>query len=163
MTDRPAEHGHVPGWRFTFVAGFVPLVAGLTILLATWLATVRPDAPYWLVVGELNFTHRSLAEAGSHAAEWIDVNGSVSGVNIVAAAIGVMVASRFGLREGRRWAWWFLAFCFVWVGLHDAVMATKFLVATGVPLLILPYTYCVLMAIGLIRSRRVASPSGRDV
>jgi hypothetical protein len=58
------------------------------------------------------------------------------------------------LRGGQRWAWWFLAFCLVWVGLHDATMATRFFRATGQPVFVLPYTYCVLMLTGLMRSRR---------
>jgi len=33
--------GSVPGWRLTFIAGFVPLVAGLLALLVTWVGVVR--------------------------------------------------------------------------------------------------------------------------
>jgi hypothetical protein len=64
------------------------------------------------------------------------------------------VVARFGLRNGQRWAWWFLAFCFVWIGLHDAVMTTVFFRATGQPFLVLPYTYCVLMLGGLVWTRK---------
>ena len=39
-------------------------------------------------------------------------------------------------------------------GLHDATMATRFFAATGQPVLVLPYTYCGLMLVGLLRSRR---------
>lgn len=141
----------VPGWRLTFAAGFVPLTAGLITLLVTWVSAARADAAYWLGTGTLDFTHASLSH---DAAAWLDTSGSVGGVNIVAAAVGVMVASWFGLRAGKRWAWWFLAFCFVWVGLHDAAMATRFYALTGEPFLLMPYTYCVLMAAGLLRSRR---------
>jgi hypothetical protein len=76
------------------------------------------------------------------------------GVNIVGGAVAVIMVARFGLRGGQRWAWWFLAFCFVWVGLQDATMATRFFNATGEPFILLPYTYCVLMLAGLLRSRR---------
>jgi len=34
-------------------------------------------------------------------------------------------------------------------------MATRFFAATGQPVLVLPYTYCALMLVGLLRSRRV--------
>ena len=86
-----------------------------------------------------------LSRAGREAPAWVQLSGSVGGVNIVAGAVAVIVVARFGLRGGQRWAWWFLAFCLVWVGLHDATMATRFFYATGQPVLVLPYTYCVLM------------------
>ena len=38
------------------------------------------------------------------------------------------------------WAWWFLMFCLIWVGLHDSIMATRFSIHTGQPLMLLPYT-----------------------
>ncbi|MFL0243483.1 hypothetical protein ACJH6J_29935 [Mycobacterium sp. SMC-18] len=141
----------VPGWRLTFAAGFVPITAGLIILAVTWISAVRANSPYWLGTGTLDFTHASLTH---DAAAWLDTNGSVGGVNIIAAAAGVLVISRFGLRAGHRWAWWFLAFSFVWVGLHDAVMATRFFFDTGQPFMLMPYTFCALLAAGLLRSRR---------
>ena len=86
---------------------------------------------------------------------YIELLGSVGGVNIVGAAIAVILVARFGLREGRRWAWWFLAFCLLWIGVHDAVMTTRFFLATGQPSMLLPITYCALMLAGLLKSRRV--------
>jgi hypothetical protein len=83
----------------------------------------------------------------------VQLSGSVGGVNIVAGAVAVIVVAWFGLRRGQRWAWWFLAFCLFWVGLHDAAMATLFFNVTGQPLMVLPYSYCVLMLAGLLRSR----------
>jgi hypothetical protein len=84
----------------------------------------------------------------------VQLTGSVGGVNIVAGGVAVIVVRLFALRGGQRWAWWFPAFCFVWVGLHDATMATWFFAATGQPFMVLPYAYCVLMLAGLLRSRR---------
>ena len=75
----------------------------------------------------------------------------------MAGAIAVMTIARFALRSGQRWAWWFLAFCLVWVGLHDATMATRYFLQTGQPVMVLPYTYCALLALGLLRSRRLAA------
>jgi hypothetical protein len=143
-----------PGWRLTFIAGFVPLVGGLLALLATWVGVVRAGSTWWVGTGTLDFSYADLSKAGSDAAAWVDLTGSVGGVNIVAAAVAVSVVSAFGLRTGQRWAWWFLAFGLIWVGLHDAVMATRFFAHTGQPLMLLPYTYCILMVAGLLRSRR---------
>ena len=165
-TDRPTRatthHGSpsVSGWRLIFVAGFVPLVAGLITLLTTWLGVARSDSRWWTGVGSLDFSYSTLSRAGSDAPAWVQLTGSVGGVNIAAGAVAVIVVARFGLRNGQRWAWWFLAFCFVWVGLHDATMATRFFQTTGQPFMLLPYTYCALMLGGLLRSRRAvfASP-----
>jgi hypothetical protein len=152
-----ATTGHVttavPGWKLNFAAGFVPLAAGLTTLLTTWIGVARANSPWWTGLGTLDFSYSGLSRASLDAPAWIQLSGSVGGVNIVAGAVAVIVVARFGLRGGQRWAWWFLAFCFVWVGLHDATMATRFVSATGQPLMVLPYSYCVLMLAGLLRSR----------
>jgi len=154
--DSPVELADraVPGWWLNFVAGMVPLLAGLVVLLISWLGVARADAKWWTGLGTLDFSYSDLSAAGSDAPPWVEMLGSVGGVNIVAAAIAVCVVARFGLRNGQRWAWWFLAFCFVWIGLHDAVMTTVFFLATGQPFLLLPYTYCALMLAGLIWTRK---------
>ncbi|WP_158070251.1 hypothetical protein [Mycobacterium sp. IS-836] len=152
----------VPGWKLNFAAGFVPLAAGLTTLLTTWVGVAaRANSAWWTGLGTLDFSYSDLSRAGLDAPAWMQLSGSVGGVNIVAGAVAVIVVARFGLRDGQRWAWWFLAFCFVWVGLHDAIMATRFFSATGQPLMVLPYGYCVLMLAGLVRSRdAVFAPTG---
>jgi hypothetical protein len=143
----------VPGWRLNFVAGFVPLIAGLTTLVTTWIGVARANSGWWTGVGTLDFSYSSLSRAGLDAPAWVQLSGSVGGINIVGGAVAVIVVARFGLRGGQRWAWWLVAFCFVWIGLHDATMATRFLLETGQPFVLLPYTYCVLMLAGLLRSR----------
>jgi hypothetical protein len=145
----------LPGWRLTFAAGFVPLTAGLVTLLTLWLAVARADSQVWTGLGYLDFTYARLSSAGVDADAWVQLIGSVGGVNVAAAAVAVIVVSRFALRDGQAWAWWFLAFCLLWVGLHDAVMATRFFLATGAPVMLLPYTYVALMTAGLIRTRGV--------
>jgi len=153
-TDRPvgvaSANPTAPpgGWRLSFLAGFVPVMAGLTTLLSTWIGVAGANSAWWTGLGTLDFSYSTLARAGNDAPAWVQLTGSVS---------------RFGLRGGHRWAWWFLAFCFVWVGLHDATMATRFFAATGQPFMALPYAYCVLMLAGLLRSRRAvfARPASR--
>ena len=125
-----AANPPIPGWRLIFAAGFAPLVAGVNLLITTWL---HP--------------------AGANATAYVELLGSVGGVNIVGAATAIILVARFGLRDGQRWAWWFLAFCLLWIGVHDAVMTTRFFLATGQPVMVLPFTYCALMLAGLLKSR----------
>lgn len=144
----------VRGWALNFAAGFVPLGAGLTSLVTLWRGVADSDEPLWTGLGHLDFSYADLASVGPSASAWLELNGSVGAVNIIAAAVAVIVVSRFGLRQGQRWAWWFLAFCLGWVGGHDAFMATRFFAETGQPIMLLPYTYVTLMTLGLLRTRR---------
>ena len=64
-----------------------------------------------------------------------------------------MVISLFALRYGHKWAWWYLLFALVWVGFHDAYGATKFAIETGAPLFVMPWTFCILMGVGLFQTR----------
>ena len=130
------------GWWLNFIAGFVPLAAGLVVLMTNWLGVARADSAWWTGLGTLDFSYSSLRAAGSDAPRWVELLGSVGGVNVIAAAIAVSVVARFGLRDRRRWAWWFLAFCFLWIGVHDAVITTRFFIATDQPFMLLLYTYC---------------------
>ncbi|GLP78313.1 hypothetical protein TUM20983_54230 [Mycobacterium antarcticum] len=156
-TPTPSERATpTPGWRLAFLAGLAPLAAGIVTLVTTWLAITRPDEPWWTGIGDLGFSYASLSAAGSGADAWVQLNASVGGVNIVAGAIAVMTVAAFALRSGQRWAWWFLAFSLLWVGLHDATMATLYFLQTGQPVMLLPYLYCALLAAGLMRSRRIA-------
>lgn len=144
----------IRGCALNFAAGFVPLGAGLTSLVTLWWGVADSDAPLWTGLGHLAFSYADLANVGPSASAWLELNGSVGAVNIIAAAVAVIVVSRFALRQGQRWAWWFLAFCLVWVGGHDSLMATRFFADTGQPIMLLPYTYVTLMALGLFRTRR---------
>ena len=115
------------GWWLNFIAGFVPLAAGFVVLVTNWVGVARADSAWWTALGTLDFSYSSLRAAGSDAPRWVELIGSVGGVNVVAAAIAVSVVARFGLRDGQLWAWWFLAFCFLWVGVSrcgydDAVL-----------------------------------------
>ncbi|MHA7648638.1 hypothetical protein ACX9NE_01280 [Mycobacterium sp. ML4] len=159
----PTDHGQgdpdpatatVPGWWLTFAAGLVPLMAGLMTLLTLWVGVVRAGSPLWTGLGHLGFSFSDVSALGTGATAWVELSGSVGGVNVAAAAVAVLVVSRFALREGRQWAWWFLVFCLVWIGLHDAVMATRFFAETGQPVMVMPYTYVTLMLAGLLRTRK---------
>jgi hypothetical protein len=144
----------IPGWRLNFAAGFIPLTAGLIVLATTWINVARADVLWWIGTGSLGFSFASLRAAGAGAAAYVEMLGSVGGVNIVGAAVAVILVARFGLGDGHLWAWWFLAFCLLWIGVHDAVMTTRFFLATGQPFMLMPFTYCGLMLAGLLKSRR---------
>lgn len=161
-TASRSEVAPIRGWWLTFIAGFVPLSAGIVTLVGLWSAVAQADSRLNTGLGTLGFSYADLASVGEGASAWVELDGSVGGVNVAAAAVAVMVVSRFGLREGRRWAWWFLAFCLIWVGLHDAFMATRFFLATGQPVMVLPYTYVSLMFLGLLRTRRAVFATARS-
>lgn len=169
LTEAPGDRDrcHSPvvpvrGWWLTCVAGLVPLSAGIVTLIGLWNAVAHADSPVNTGLGHLGFSYADLASVGEGASAWLELNGSVGGVNVAAAAVALIVVSRFGLREGRRWAWWFLAFCLIWVGLHDAVMATRFFLVTGQPVMVLPYSYVSLMVVGLLRTRRAVFGTPRS-
>jgi hypothetical protein len=84
--DSPVELAHlaIPGWWLNFVAGMVPLLAGLVVLLISWLGVARADSKWWTGLGTLDFSYSDLAAAGSDAPPWVEMLGSVGGVNIVA-------------------------------------------------------------------------------
>jgi hypothetical protein len=151
----PEPPGHVASnaWKFAAAAAVAPLLAGLTVILTTWVNAARPSKPWWTGVGTLGFSFHGIGAAGTGSAAFLQTLGSVGGVNIVGGAVAVVVVSRFGLREGRAWAWWTLAFFFGWVGLHDLFMAVRFLLATGQPLAVFPAFYCAMLATALVRSR----------
>jgi hypothetical protein len=142
----------VRGWPWTFAAGLVPLLAGAGTLLVAWTSILSPSDPWGSPLAPVDFTFSQLAALSGDAAAYVELSSSVGGVNIIAAAVGVLVVSRHGLRQGARWAWLFLVFSLVWMGLHDAWSAWRFHVATGDVSFVMPFTFCTLMVIGLVRS-----------
>lgn len=124
------------------------------MFVATGVGVACRDALWWIGTGSLDFRFGGLSSTGPDTGSWMKGIGSVGGVNVAAAAVAVSAVARFGLRPGHRWAWWFLLFSLLWVGVHDAVVATLFFMKTGAPLMLTPYTYCALMIAGLARARR---------
>ncbi|MCU0699477.1 MAG: hypothetical protein MUC96_23470 [Myxococcaceae bacterium] len=151
----------VRGWSWTFAAGLVPLLAGAGTLLVAWTSMLAPSAPWGSPLAPVGFTFSQLAALSGDAAAYVELSSSVGGVNIIAAAVGVLVVSRQGLRQGARWAWLFLVFSLVWMDLHDAWSAWRFHLATGDVSFVMPFTFCTLMVIGLVRSFPFVFSSGR--
>src|SRR5258708_39701757 len=79
----------VPSWRLNFLAGFVPLIAGLTTLLSTWISVARANSAWWTGLGTLDFSYSTLSRAGLDAPAWVQLTGSVGGVNIVAGGVAL--------------------------------------------------------------------------
>ncbi|HSS23273.1 MAG TPA: hypothetical protein VLL82_02430, partial [Mycobacterium sp.] len=71
----PTHDAAVPGWRLNFVAGFVPLFAGLTMLVSTWLGVARANSAWWTGIGTLDFSYSSLSRAGLDAPAWVQLTG----------------------------------------------------------------------------------------
>jgi hypothetical protein len=106
------------------------------------------------VIHKLNFSFGQLAEVDPQAGPLVVLLGNLASVNIVSAAVAVILIAAFGLRYGHKWAWWYLLFSLVWVGFHDAYGVTKFFFETGAPMFVMPWGFCILMATGLIKTRR---------
>ncbi|MFN8043433.1 MAG: hypothetical protein U0S13_08825 [Mycobacterium sp.] len=159
VPSAPRRPPRFPGWRLNFAAGFVPLIAGLTTLVTSWVNVARGDAPLWTGLGQLPFSYSDLAGVGPGAAAWLELNGSVGGVNIVAAAIAVIVVSRFALQEP--------TLGLVVSGLLPRVgrsprrhTGDALLRGNRTAVMVLPYL--ALMTAGLLRSRRAVFPNPAD-
>jgi hypothetical protein len=143
----------VPGWRLSFAAGFVPLIVGLTFLITDVFHVSSIDRLWWTGLGSLRFSLKDLVASGPDADAFITLLGTVGPFNIIGAAVPAIAVSRYGLREGRKWAWFALAFDLVWIGFHDAFAAFRFYLATGQLAFLFPFTFVTLMFLGLAKSR----------
>ncbi len=97
-------------------------------------------------LGPLGFSIAEIERASAPLAAYFELVGSV---NVTAAAVYVWITCWFGLRRRERWAWWALAFSLLWVGGNDRFAAARYTIVTGIPFVVAPLTFCVLMAAGL--------------
>ncbi len=143
----------ITGWKWTMAAGFIPLTAGLFMLLTSKISFANHDSVWTFLIHNLNFSFGDLAAVDPQAGPLVVLLADLASINIVSAALAVILVSFFALRYGYKWAWWYLLFSFVWVGLNDAYGVTRFFLETGAPMLIMPWGFCILMAIGLFKTR----------
>lgn len=143
----------ISGWRWTMIAGFVPLFAGLFMLLTSKLSIAREESVWTFLIHSLNFSFGDLSAVDPQAGPLVVLLADLASINIVSAALAVILVSCFALRHGHKWAWWYLLFSLVWVGFNDAYGVTAFFLATGAPMLAMPWSFCILMAIGLFKTR----------
>lgn len=142
------------GWKWTMFAGCVPFIAGLFMLVTSKLSFSNPESAWSFVIHSLNFSFSDLSAVDSQAGPFIVLLSDLGSINIVSAALAVILISRYALRYGQKWAWWYLLFSLIWVGFNDAYGVTAFYLETGAPMLIMPLTFCTLMTIGLIKTRK---------
>lgn len=154
MSESSQSSAEVAGWKFTFAAGVAPLLAGILLFITGTLAVARESIRWPLGIASLDFSFADLAAVSDNAEPFVELISGVISVNVTVGALAVMFVSYYGLRLGQKLARWFLLMCFIVVGLNDAYVATQFTLATRIPMLIMPYTYCILMAIGLMRTRK---------
>ena len=105
-TDRPFGAGSANptappgGWRLSLFAGFVPLTAGLTTLLSTWIGVAGANSAWWTGLGTLDFSYSTLARAGNDAPAWVQLTGSVGGVGVTDVMTGSICVVGTGMSGG---------------------------------------------------------------
>jgi len=143
----------ITGWKWTMFAGFIPFMAGILMFLTTKTSVANEDAVWSFWIYSLNFSFADISAVDAQAGPLTVLLGDLAGVNIVSAALAVILISRYALRHGQKWAWWYLLFSLIWVGFNDAYGVTVFFLETGAPMLVMPWGFCILMPIGLLKTR----------
>ena len=147
------QSNEITGWKWTMFAGFIPLTAGLFMLLTSKISFANADSDWTFLIHNLSFGFGDLAAVDPQAGPLVVLLADLASINIVSAALAVVLISRFALRHGQKWAWWYLLFSLVWVGFNDAYGVTVFFLETGAPMLVMPWSFCILMAVGLFKTR----------
>jgi hypothetical protein len=131
------------GWRVVFVSGLLPALNGLLMLaLSLWSATGGRNGPWISLVGRHSFSAAALQRMGTDLeALWL-LNFHLCGANLAMSGVTILVVSSFALREGKRWAWFFLWGLILWVGGNDAVALVHYhmTVGSGAPYAVIPLT-----------------------
>lgn len=143
----------ITGWKWTMFAGFIPLTAGLLMFLTSKVSIANAEANWTFWVHNLNFSFADISAVDPQVGPFVSLLGDLAGVNIVSAAVAVILISFYALRYGQKWAWWYLLFSLIWVGFNDAYSVTVFFLETGAPMLFMPWSFCILMTIGLLKTR----------
>lgn len=142
-------------WKWSFVAGFIPLTAGFVTLITTMISKSKGDSSWNLIVKKLDFSYNDILNVSEHSGDFLDLILSVSAVNIIIGAFSVIMIARYALKYRHKWAWWYMLAALIWLGFQDAYGAYSFYAETGAPLFLMPFAFCTLMAIGLIKSRGI--------
>lgn len=144
----------IKSWKWNYYAGFIPIAAGSVILISYLLALANPDAVWNLIIAKQDFSLNDLYNLNNNAAPFMKFLASFTGVNLVIGGVAVSLIAKKALRFGKKWAWQFMVFALLWVGVLDALGALVFFNSTGIPLLLLPFTLFILMLIGIIKTRK---------
>lgn len=147
-------------WKWNFAAGFVPLTAGFVTLITSVISKNDGDSSWNLILKKLDFSYHDMVGVSENSGDFFDLILSVSGVNIIMGAFSVIMIARYALKDKHKWAWWYMLVALVWLGFQDAYWAYVFFRKTGVPLFPMPFAFCALMAVGLVRSRGIVINKG---
>ena len=142
-------------WKWNFAAGFVPLTAGFVTLITSMISKNNGDSSWNLILKKLDFSYHDIVAVSENSGDFFDLVLSVSAVNIIIGSFSIIMISRYALKYQYKWAWWYMLVALVWLGIQDAYSAYIFYTKTEAPLFIMPFTFCTLMAIGLIKSREI--------
>ncbi|MBQ4836688.1 hypothetical protein [Pseudoalteromonas luteoviolacea] len=144
----------VTGWKWTMYAGLIPLMAGFFMLLTSNISMSNDMSLWTFVIHNLDFSFSQLAAVDPQAGPFVAFLAMLASVNIVSAAVPIILISIFALRKGQKWAWYYLLFMLVWEGFNDVYSVTLFYFETGAPMFIMPWLFCILMATGLYKTRQ---------
>jgi hypothetical protein len=142
------------GERLILLAGLVPFFAGVSGYVLGHASLARSEGEWMSAVGPLGFTFAEIERASAALSAYFQLASSVGSVNVTAAAGYVWIVCWFGLRKGEKWAWYALLFSLIWVGGNDAAAAIRYTLETGIPFMLAPISFCVLMIAGLGLTRR---------
>lgn len=160
--DAPPLAGLGP--RLILAAGLVPFSAGISGYALGFVSRARPDDEWRSALGPLGFSFAAIERSSAALAAYFELAGAVGSVNVTAAAVYVWITCWFGLRHRARWAWYALAFSLLWVGGNDLFAAARYTSETGIPFVVAPLSFCLLMIAGLALTRGAvfgASPAAR--
>ncbi|MEM7548288.1 MAG: hypothetical protein AAF363_01340 [Bacteroidota bacterium] len=142
-------------WKWNFAAGFVPLTAGFVTLITSAISKSNGSSSWNLILNKLDFSYHDIVVVSENSGDFLDLILSVSAVNIITGAFSIIMISRYALKYQNKWAWWYMLVSLIWLGFLDTYSAYVFYAKTGTPLFIMPFAFCILMALGLIKSREI--------
>lgn len=134
-----------------FIAGSIPFLVGLSILVFTWISYFYPDEPFRAVLppgGQAPFTLNEVRSFNDMLGIELITSKHVHYSILTAVGILIMTLAQFGLRKKLRWSWYVLVVTILLVGWNDAITSFVF---GFVPVPIIPAT---LATIGLYLARK---------
>lgn len=154
MKKSTTQHNEIKSWKWNFAAGFIPFMAGWTMFITSMMSKSNPDSTWDLVIAKLDFSYNDMINVSEDSGDFLDLISALSSVNIIIGAFSIIMISRFALKDGHKWAWWYMLVALIWLGFQDAYSVFRFFTETGVPFFIFPFMFCILMAIGLVLTRK---------
>ena len=124
------------------------------MLITSIISKSNPNSKWNLVLGKLDFSFNDIVNVSQDSQTFFELLSSLSSVNIIIGAFSVIMISYYALKTKQKWAWWFMLIALVWLGFQDAYSVFVFYLETGIPMFIMPFTFCTLMIIGLVKTKK---------